>query len=47
MLAYKLKVIHIEDDTINLLPPRNNDNAYHRVDNNSGNDDGTVIIDDG
>ena len=43
MLAYKLKVIHVEDDTINVLPVRNNDSTYPRVYNNHGDDYGTVL----
>ena len=43
ILDYKFKVIHLEYDTLDLLPTKQYDNTYHRVYNNCGDDYGTVI----
>ena len=34
MSSYKLKVMNVEDDTLHLLPIKQNGNAYPRVENN-------------
>ena len=47
MVAYKLKVIYVGNDTHNFFHIRYNGNAYTRVNNNYGDDYGTVIPDDG
>ena len=33
MVAYKWKVMHVEDDKLNLFRIRNNNKAYPRVEN--------------
>ena len=43
MLAYKLKAMHFEDDTLNLSPIRQNINAYPQEDNSCGDDSSLVI----
>ena len=43
MVAYKLKVMYVGNDTQNFFPIRYNGNAYTRVNNNYGDDYGTVI----
>ena len=43
MVAYKFKLRCSEEDKLNLLPTRKNGNAYPRVDNNCGDDSGTVL----
>ena len=43
MGAYKLKVMHAEDDTLDLFFIRHNGNAYPRLDNSWCDNYGTVI----
>ena len=47
MVAYKLKLMHVEYDSLNLLPIIHNDNAYNRVDNICGNYSGIDLPDGG
>ena len=47
MLAYKLKVLHVEDETLKLFPFIHNINVYLRVDKNCRGDSGTVLLYDG
>ena len=44
MVAYKLKVIHVEDYTLNYIPISQNGSAYSRIENNYGNDSKTVLL---
>ena len=46
MVAYKLKVMHDEDDTLYLLPMRHIRNAYPREENNCGDDSVMFLIDE-
>ena len=43
MLFHKLRVIHIENDTMDYLLIVQNINEYHRVHNNCGGNSGTVL----
>ena len=47
MVAYKSKVIHVEDYTINLSPIRHNSNGYSRKDNYCGDRYNKFTPDDG
>ena len=47
MLVYKLKVIPVEDGTLNLFPIIHNTHAYPRVDNNCSDGFGTALPDYG
>ena len=47
MVAYKLNLMHVEYDSLNVLPIIHNDNAYTRVDNICGNYSGIDIPDGG
>ena len=47
MVAYKLKVINSEDDTLNFSPMRQNINDYPREDNNCGDESIIVLQYDG
>ena len=44
MLAYKLKVINVEYETLSLLPIRKNGNTYPSIDNNYGADYVTELL---
>ena len=46
MLAYKLKAMHVEDDTLNVSPISQNRNAYPQEDNRCDDDSSLVIIGD-
>ena len=43
MVAYKMKVMHVRDDTITLAPITKNENVYPWVDKNFDDDSGTVL----
>ena len=47
MVTYKLKVLHVDDDTQKFFPITQNDCIYHRLDNDCGDGYSTVIPDDG
>ena len=47
MVVYKLKVINVEDDTLNFSTIIQNINAYPREENKCGDDYRTFLTDDG
>ena len=46
VVPYKPKVMHIDNDLLNLPPIRNKRNFYPRKEKNCGDDFSTIIIDD-